>query len=377
MAVVSSPRSQLKAAVSVLALAALAGCTGLTPPQQNKLNVYGADTPQSQQARVDRLVRYCERIHDGGDHAMAIGLCTRAHELDPTNPLPLAMLAESFKAIGNDDAAMQTYKQIVELHPRNADAHYLLGKLYVDQGNEPQAMESFMAGLQADPTSVRLHNVVGVLADKRGRHDTAQYHYNEALAIEPRNLSVKSNLGLSLALSGQREEAIAVLNDVVKHPEASEISHHNLAVAYAMPEEAPEDTAVAPSVAPVESVEAQRLPQDSAPLVEETVVASEAGEPPLPDAPERLQKAAAKSEEAPRVPRFDRPVSEEVAVRVPYTVQDDRAPVSLLDGAMAATEGAVWDVEEVDDAAWENASMADDMQIWSKALTRVRTDGGR
>ena len=90
-----------------------------------------------------------------------------------------------------------------------------------------------MTALAEDPTDPRIHNALGVISDQRGQHEAAQFHYREALAADPTNLSIASNLGLSLALSGQRDEAIALLNKVVSDPNASEVSHHNLALAYA------------------------------------------------------------------------------------------------------------------------------------------------
>ena len=224
-----SLKNSLKSAAAATALLMLAGCAG----NQNAMNIYGPGTDANTQARVDRLMRYCEKLSKSGDYNLASGLCLRAHDIDPSNPLPLMLVADNFNKTGDFDKSAQAYSAVLENHPQLVEARYRLGKAQMDMGNTELAMETFMTALAEDPTDPRIHNALGVISDQRGQHEAAQFHYREALAADPTNLSIASNLGLSLALSGQRDEAIALLNKVVSDPNASEVSHHNLALAYA------------------------------------------------------------------------------------------------------------------------------------------------
>ncbi len=387
-------------------------------PSQNTMNLYGADTPEGQRSRVDRLVRYCERVSDSGDYSLAMGLCTRAHELDPTNPLPLAMLAANFKATGDNENAATAYQKILEIHPENADTYYLLSKHYMDMGDTDRAMSTLIAALEIAPNDPRFHNVIGVLHDKQGNHHMAQFHYREAMALDPTNNSVANNLGLSLALTGDRDEAIALLNRVVTDPDADQVSHHNLALAYASiakvetPPQTPtamsdNDTAAvddeggsdpwawysrddgAPLAAPTAG------PVTEAPLTEKPVSESPISLAPAPRTPGESQShvptpteipldeprraPADRTAEQPTATLFNREVIGEVShttVQVAAsTGPENGRPVSLLDGAMAAHNDGVWDVAE--EAEWDGPpSLSNELPWTSLSLSRT-LHGGR
>lgn len=231
-------KSQLRAAATVAALLVLSGCTGMAT--QSSMNIYGAETDEATKARVERLMRYCEKLSKSGDYKLAVGLCTRAHDIDPGNPLPLMLAADTYRKAGDLKNEALAYEKILDARPNTIEAQYRLGKVQMDQGDNASAIETLTAALANEPGDTRILNTIAVIYDQTGQHDAAQAHYREALVLEPENLSVASNLGLSLALSGQREEAIAVLNKVVANPEASQVSHYNLALAYASPAETPE-----------------------------------------------------------------------------------------------------------------------------------------
>lgn len=401
MALVSSLKSRMKTAASVLALTVLAGCSGVSMPPQNTMNLYGADTPEGQRSRVDRLVRYCERVSNAGDYALAMGLCTRAHDLDPTNPLPLAMLAENFKATGDNENAATAYQKILEIHPENADTYYLLSKHYMDMGDTDRAMSTLIAALEVAPNDPRFHNVIGVLHDKQGNHQMAQFHYREAMALDPTNNSVASNLGLSLVLTGDRDEAIALLNRVVTDPDADQVSHYNLALAYASI--AKVETAAAQPVSPIvmkskETGTAEIDIDDRAPLVAPTAgpitEAPLSGTPlsaaPAPRTPGESQSyvptpaetpldeprraPADRTAEQPTATLFNREVVDEVSrntVQVAAsTGPENGRPVSLLDGAMAAHNDGVWDVAE--EAEWDRPpALSNELPWTSRSLSRT------
>ncbi|MEM7171756.1 MAG: tetratricopeptide repeat protein [Pseudomonadota bacterium] len=207
------------------------GCAGSTASAPQSVNIHGAETDEDTRGRVDRLSAYCERFSNSGELVLAQGMCTRAHELDPTNPLPLMMLADTFIRAEKLEAAAEAYKILLNSHPDNAEVHYRLGKTYMDLGQDAKAMNAFNHALLNDPMDPRNHNAIAVLLDQKGNHTLAQDHYRAALELDSSNISYKNNLGLSLALTGQRDAAIAMLNEVTADPNARNVSHNNLAMA--------------------------------------------------------------------------------------------------------------------------------------------------
>jgi Flp pilus assembly protein TadD len=261
----SSRKPNLRNAVAATTLLLLGACSTAQVAEEASMNVYGPETDEATRSRVDRLTKYCSKLSSGKNLNLANGLCVRAHDLDPSNPLPLLILADNFQKVGENEKAIQAYRAILINHPANAEVSYRLGKLQASLGRDAEAMETLVAGLEYSPKEPRLLNVIGVLKDQEGDHSTAQFYYRESLTQDPNNASVENNLGLSLALSGQASEAVALLEEVVAEPGASEVSRRNLELAYtkAAEESAANDTA---ELDPVEDTETSKAPTVLSPL---------------------------------------------------------------------------------------------------------------
>lgn len=198
--------------------------TGMTAPAG-----YGKD-PAS---RAERLVQYCDRLVEKDELVTALGLCARAHEVDPDDPEILMKVAAILKKMNRREAAAETYGALLAQHPRHREARYSLGKLYMETGETALASIQFSHAMRDFPEDSRAYNALGILRDQEGEHEAAQGLYRLALERDPGNRSVRNNLGLSLALDGQREEAIDVLAELAVDPTANQTTLRNLEAAYA------------------------------------------------------------------------------------------------------------------------------------------------
>lgn len=213
-------------------LVAVAGCV---PSKDYVEPVSTKETAKdSTEIRVARLLRFCERLRDAGDLQVAVGICRRAHEIDPDNPEPLIGLADTLNALGADREAADAYRQALALEPNNIEALLGLGKSYVALGENDLAVQQFENALAVDDRDHRVYNALGVTNDLQKEHSIAQAYYRSGLEIAPEDVELRSNLGLSLALSGQHEEAIAVLGDLVDNYAGDAVSRQNLALAYGL-----------------------------------------------------------------------------------------------------------------------------------------------
>lgn len=229
--------SKQAATLAVLLLAS--ACTTSGAPQEMP-EASGTSLEGNDGARVERLLKYCSRLNENQDYYLASGMCARAHELDPNNPLPLMMMADSFIGLQRPQDAVVAYEKLLASDPVHSEALYRLGKAHMDLGQNAQALKALESAAHVNPSDARVHNALAILHDQRGEHTTAQMHYRNALKLDPNSISIASNYGLSLVLSGQKYEAIEVLSKVVEDPRATSISHHNLAMAYAAPDPVPE-----------------------------------------------------------------------------------------------------------------------------------------
>lgn len=278
---------------SALRLAAVVGLAGLTvacaTPQDGPM-VAPAGYGKDEASRVERLVQYCDRLAEKGEHMTALGLCGRAHEIDPDNPETLMKMASILTSLNRSQAAAQAYGVLLERHPRHLEARYKLGKLYMENGEATLAAMHFNQAITANPEDPRAYNALGILRDQAGEHQEAQSIYRSALEHDPKNMSVRNNLGLSLALSGQRDEAIDVLAELAVAPGADQTVMRNLEIAYATQARPAAAPGVAREAVPAKAdhatvAPAEALPGEAAPAAEPVEV--EARETP-PDRPRSL-----------------------------------------------------------------------------------------
>ncbi len=184
-------------------------------------------------SRAERLLSYCDRLADKGELVTALGLCGRAHEINPDDPETLMKIASILEDLDRKQAAAQTYEALLENHPDHHEGRYSLGKLYMETGETSLAAAHLNQAIKQRPEDPRPYNALGIIRDQVGEHEAAQALYRQALKFDPNNHSLRNNLGLSLALNGQREEAIEVLAALAVDPEVDRTVLRNLEAAYA------------------------------------------------------------------------------------------------------------------------------------------------
>lgn len=287
---------------AVVAVAGLA--VGCASPQGPGAITAPAGYGKDPASRVARLIQYCDRLAEKGELVTALGLCGRAHEIDPEAPEPLMKVAALLEKLDRREAAQRTYLALLERHPTHHEALYNLGKLYMESGEGNLALVQFDRATRSDPKDPRPYNAMGILRDQVGEHEAAQGLYRLALERDPNNRTVRNNLGLSLALDGKRDEAIEVLAELAAEPEAGQTVLRNLEAAYAARAPQPAAPAVAPAAPladpqdPVAVEPLQDAPGSTAPTKAAPQPSAPAAAAPLPLLPPGEGKGAQQSDAA-------------------------------------------------------------------------------
>lgn len=143
--------------------------------------------------------------------------------------LQLAALAEQALRDKKPLDAVTAAEQAVTLDPRNAAYRGLLGRAYLQAGRFQSAEESFGIALTLDASLGRPAVTRALALIALGRSVEAK-----AALLDARGRVPESDIGLGLALAGERDQAIAILEDVVRAPNATARARQNLALAYAL-----------------------------------------------------------------------------------------------------------------------------------------------
>ncbi|KHD88003.1 MAG: O-linked GlcNAc transferase [Bdellovibrio sp. ArHS] len=125
------------------------------PPNLYELRILYQDMVQNIGARPQYLRKLCEINTMDGTYEPAVQACNEAIRKDPKTADGYVYLGVSQKALGEDQAALNTLKKASKDFPSSELAQYQYGKLLEDQKNYVEAMNLYKAGTEADPKAAR------------------------------------------------------------------------------------------------------------------------------------------------------------------------------------------------------------------------------
>jgi arylsulfatase A-like enzyme/Tfp pilus assembly protein PilF len=126
----------------------------------------------------------------------ALNYFKKALALKPDYDLALINLANSYRALGNDDAAMAGYEQYLRIDPKNAYVRYQTGEILLDRGDRASAERRFQDALAIDAKVAPARVALGVLAFERGDLPAAERELTAALQMKPDVRLAHFNLAL-------------------------------------------------------------------------------------------------------------------------------------------------------------------------------------
>lgn len=219
-------------AASLIALSTLTGCATMDNPFSSSRQPMTAE--QFNASNYQEAMKRAAEARDSGDFKDAETSFMRAAEYEPHNTEPLIGLADVLWQQHKAAESAKVLEHALQIDDHNDVALRNLGRAYVGLNEPAKAQHAYLAALAIDPNSARTLNGLGISYDMAGDHDTAVKHYRAGLSLEPNNMDLKNNLAYSLITDKKYEEAIAILEPLVKEPGATARQRSNLALAYGL-----------------------------------------------------------------------------------------------------------------------------------------------
>jgi choline-sulfatase len=137
----------------------------------------------------------------------AITQFRRALELKPDYDLAIINMANAYRRLGQDDAALAGYEHYVTIDPKNAYVQYQIGEIHMDRRDLARAEAAFAQALAIDPKLASARVATGVLAFERGQVAQAEQLLKDALSLKP---DVRlAHYNLALIAEGRGNDAAA------------------------------------------------------------------------------------------------------------------------------------------------------------------------
>ena len=121
--------------------------------------------------------------------------------------------AKTAQQNGDDNTAMEKYRQMIRLAPDLAAAYNNLGMLYFNHGEYAKAVPVLERGLHVDPKMGTATALLGLSYFELGQDQKARPVLESALRANPADSNVQMSLAHVLINLGMNQEAIRSLND--------------------------------------------------------------------------------------------------------------------------------------------------------------------
>lgn len=160
--------------------------------------------PESMLAHLKRGRMYRER---GELNAAARDLRT-AVELDPTAPLPLELLGDTYLSLHRYDRAVDRYQAYLALDDRSAQVWYKLGLALYRDGHAAAALGPVDRALGLDASIAEAHLLRGLCLRERGDQDAAREALETATRLSPALTAPREALATLYADAGDLSRAV-------------------------------------------------------------------------------------------------------------------------------------------------------------------------
>lgn len=119
--------------------------------------------------------------------------------------------------------AVKEFERAIQLNPKLPALHAWYGRALMRLGDGEKAMKIFRVELADNPNDFDANLFLGVLLRREKQFDEAQQHLTRALKLRPRDSYARYHMGALLTTLGKPQEALPLLEEVVKeHADFSE-----------------------------------------------------------------------------------------------------------------------------------------------------------
>src|SRR5262245_1747211 len=158
----------------------------------------------------------CDAYGFKGNHDQALADCSRAIELNGTEPRAFALRSRAHAAKRQYDLAVQDVSEAIRLRPKEAGLYYARGTTYEAAGQPDRAIEDYSQAIRLDPKEGQFHITRGIAYSNGNRLAEALADFNAVIGINPKSHVAYFNRGTVYRKMGQQDRAIADYDEALR-----------------------------------------------------------------------------------------------------------------------------------------------------------------
>ena len=167
-----------------------------------------------------------------GEDQKALQFFRQAIEKDPKNTMAWNGLGYCHVGLNNPNAAIKAYQQAIKTDPADAALHFNLANYYIKLGRQQEAIDSYQRVISLNPTFERAYFRLGVIYTQLGRLDEGKAAFEKVIRLNPDAAPAYFNIGISYTRLGHYHEAINANKEVLRITPDFAPAYNNMGLVY-------------------------------------------------------------------------------------------------------------------------------------------------
>jgi tetratricopeptide (TPR) repeat protein len=196
------------------------------------LSLWTFNNSLQQPKLAEELCRQGYSFSINGEDQKAIQFFKEAIEKDPKNTMAWNGLGYCQVGLNNPAAAIKAYQEAVKTNPTDENLYFILGDYYVKLGRNQEAIESYQQVIRMKPDFEAAHFRLGIIYSQLGRLDEGAQAFNTVIRINPDAAPAYFNVGITYTKLGRYQDAIEAHKEGLRINPNFAPAHNNLGVIY-------------------------------------------------------------------------------------------------------------------------------------------------
>ena len=181
---------------------------------------------------AEELCRKGYSFSINGEDQKALQFFRQAIEKDPKNKLAWNGLGYCHVGLNNPQAAIQAYQQAIKTDPTDEVLHFNLANYYIKLGRQQEAIESYNQVISLNPAFESAHFKLGIIYTQLGRLNDGKNAFEEVIRLNPDAAPAYFNIAITYTKLGHYHAAIKANKEVLRIKPEYAPAYNNMGLLY-------------------------------------------------------------------------------------------------------------------------------------------------
>ena len=181
---------------------------------------------------AEKLCRQGYSFSINGEDQKALEFFKEAIEKDPRNTMAWNGLGYCHVGLNNPTAAIKAYQEAIKINPKDETLHYILGNYYVKIGQHREAINAYLKVIRLNPDFEAAHFKLGVVYSQLGQLNEGKNAFETVIRLNPNAAPAHFNAGIAYAQLGRYNDALNANGEVLRIDPEFAPAHNNIGLVH-------------------------------------------------------------------------------------------------------------------------------------------------